>query len=87
MKYEYFVNLDERGMFSADVRDAQGKTVLEISNESNYEDEEGNVVTEYREIDLVEAGYMRHGRDLNGLFYYLCEMGIAKPSDTLEMGQ
>ena len=35
--YEYFINLDERGEFSADVRNA-GKTVFEIEGFDIFED-------------------------------------------------
>ena len=33
MTYEYYINLDERGEFEADVRDANGKTVFEFNGE------------------------------------------------------
>jgi len=33
MTYEYYINLDERGEFNADVRDADGKTVFEFDGE------------------------------------------------------
>lgn len=63
--YEYWINLDERGEFFADVRDADGKTILETH--SNLDGE----------IDLVTDGYMRHGRDLAGLREYLVDvMGL-----------
>jgi hypothetical protein len=37
MTYEYYINLDERGEFEADVRDADGKTVFEL-NADLFED-------------------------------------------------
>ena len=38
MQYEYFINLDERGEFYADVRDPDGNTVLEIHGFELFED-------------------------------------------------
>ena len=35
---EYFINLDERGEFFADVRDAEGNTVYEIKGFEVFED-------------------------------------------------
>ncbi len=36
--FEYFINLDERGEFYADVRDCTGETILEIEGDSVFED-------------------------------------------------
>lgn len=36
--YEYFINLDERGEFYADVRDLGGNTVIEIKGFDIFED-------------------------------------------------
>ena len=38
MTFEYFINLDERGDFYADVRDAKGQTVFEIDGFDIFED-------------------------------------------------
>lgn len=38
MKYSYFINLDERGEFYADVRNESDKTVLEIHDTWIFED-------------------------------------------------
>lgn len=38
MQYEYFINLDERGEFFADVRDPDGNTVFEIRGFEIFED-------------------------------------------------
>jgi len=38
MQYEYFINLDERGEFYADVRDPDGNTVFEIKGFEFFED-------------------------------------------------
>ncbi len=37
-KFEYFINLDERGEFNADVRNEKGKTVFEFSGFDIFED-------------------------------------------------
>ena len=38
MRFEYFINLDERGDFYADVRDESGATVYEIHGFDIFED-------------------------------------------------
>ena len=38
MQYEYFINLDERGEFYADVRDPDGNTVFEVKGFEVFED-------------------------------------------------
>lgn len=38
MKYEYHINLDERGEFYVDVRNESGKTVFEIQGFDIFED-------------------------------------------------
>lgn len=60
----YCVNLDERGSFYADVRDASGTTLFEIRSE-----DDGSIAP-------VEDGYMKHKNDLAGLKDYLVELGI-----------
>ena len=37
MQYKYFINLDERGEFYADVRDPDGNTVYEIHGFAFFE--------------------------------------------------
>ncbi|MBC7198327.1 MAG: hypothetical protein H5U32_03660 [Pseudomonas balearica] len=70
--FGYYINLDERGSFDADLRDMDDKSLMTVSNEE--QDGEGNVVQ--GEIGLVEAGYMKHGRDIDGLASYAIQMGI-----------
>ena len=38
IKYEYFINLDERGEFFADVRTPEGTTVFEIKGFEIFQD-------------------------------------------------
>ena len=38
MQYKYFINLDERGEFYADVRDPDGNTVYEIHGFEIFEE-------------------------------------------------
>lgn len=70
--FGYYINLDERGSFDADLRDMDDNSLMTVSNEE--QDGEGNDVQ--GEIGLVEAGYMKHGRDIDGLASYAIQMGI-----------
>ena len=38
MQYKYYINLDERGCFFADVRDSEGETIFEIHGFDVFED-------------------------------------------------
>jgi len=69
----FVIDLNERGVFKARVENQNGTTVCQINTE---DDEEG-------QNWLVDAGYMRHNRDMAGLLDYLQEMGIAKSNSTL----
>ena len=60
----YFINLDERGEFFADVRDSEDNTIYEIKT-----NEEGT-------INLIDDGFMKHTKDINGLEKYLKQIGI-----------
>jgi hypothetical protein len=62
--YGYYVNLDERGEFYADVRDHQENSVFELRSGPDGT------------IDLIEDGYMKHKTDLDGLEAYLKEISI-----------
>lgn len=65
--YGYYINLDERGDFYADVRDADGSTVFEIrAGESLGEDESS----------IFEDGLMRDKHDLSGLTEHLRSLGV-----------
>lgn len=65
--YGYYINLDERGDFYADVRDADGSTVFEIrAGESLGEDESS----------IFEDGFMRDKHDLSGLTEHLRSLGV-----------
>lgn len=65
--FGYFVDLDERGSFFADVRNSQGQTVFEVrAGDSLGEDESS----------LIDDGFMRGNRDLDGLSSYLRDMGV-----------
>lgn len=70
--YVYVVNLDERGEFRADVRNARtGETVYEIES-----DEDGS-------IELITDGYMDHKDDLDGLRKYLISIKIIEDDSAL----
>jgi hypothetical protein len=68
LTYTYHINLDERGMFYADVRDTSGNTVFEIKIDES--DEDNNIFTD---------GFMRHKHDMSGLKEYLVSLDIIKP--------
>ena len=68
--FEYFINLDERGSFNADVRTETGKTVYEIANVEEL-------------TDVIETGYMKNSKDLKGLKEYLVLLGIMEGDDKL----
>jgi len=60
--FQYCINLDERGEFYADVRNANDKTVFEINTEDMQQ--------------LCEDGFMKHTKDIQGLQSYLKSMRI-----------
>ena len=62
--FGYSINLDERGEFYADVRDAAGTSLFEI----HAPDDQGG--------SIFEDGYMKHKDDLSGLESYLVDLGI-----------
>lgn len=69
----YWIDLDERGYFQATVYNPQGKEVLEIPDAEEME-------------LMIDHGFMRHGRDINGLEEYLKDMGVMAKSDKLVYG-
>lgn len=69
--FGYYVNLDERGDFYADVRDPSGETVFEL-----HAEEDGT-------IGLIEDGFMRHKTDLGGLRDHLADLGLIGPDAEL----
>lgn len=73
-EFHYMINMDERGEFSADVRDDSGKTIYEIKN-----DEEGNVPE-------IEDGFMRHTTDIEGLEKHLKSLDIMPKKSHLVKG-
>jgi hypothetical protein len=74
-KYLYVVDLNERGYYNAHVTDAktEQEVIFEVSNE----------YTDDGEISMVEDGFMKHGQDMNGLFWYLVDAKLLKADDTL----
>jgi hypothetical protein len=69
--FGYYVNLDERGDFYADVRDPSGTTIFEVRAE-----EDGSVA-------MIEDGFMRHKSDLDGLRDHLVSLGLIGPDAEL----
>lgn len=76
-KFMYFINLDERGSFYADVRNTSGNTVFEIKAGNELGPDESSI---------FEDGYMKNKYDLEGLKEYLVELGIMKPNQKLVRG-
>lgn len=66
----FYVNLDERGSFYADVRNALGDTVFELRAEGE-------------ELDLVEDGFMKHKTDIDGLSSYLASIGVIEEKTSI----
>ena len=63
--YLFNVNLDERGMFDADVLDASGNAVFKVLSDN-----------ETGEVNAVVDGYMEYPEDLDGLTEYLILLGV-----------
>lgn len=72
--YGYYINMDERGEFHADVRDNSQKTIYELHIGGDDEAETSNP---------IEDGYMRNKTDIKGLQGYLQEVGLIEKSDKL----
>lgn len=66
LNYGYYVNLDERGSFNADVRNFDGQTIIEVMS-----DDDGD-----GEVWLVESGYMSDTKDIAGLTAYGIQRGL-----------
>ena len=77
-KLFFVVDLDERGSFRGHIEDEQGADVFSFTNEdeSGWPSEDG--------FWLVECGYMKHTRDLDGLLDYLIQMGFAGKGSSLQ---
>ena len=70
MMFEYYININERGEFYADVRrESDGKTVFEIHS-----------------FDIFEDGFMQHENDLGGLHSMLIDLSILPIASELRHG-
>lgn len=65
--FGYYIDLDERSDFSADVRNIDGQTIFEIKS--------GDSLGE-GETSIFEEGFMRDKTDISGLTDYLRDIGI-----------
>lgn len=63
LNFGYYVNLDERGSFSADVRNMDGQTILEVETD------------DFGSVWFVEAGYMKDTQDITGLAEFAVKIG------------
>lgn len=66
-RFGYYIDLDERGDFQADIRDEAGKTVFEITAGSSLGEDESSI---------FDDGFMRDKNDIDGLAEYLPELGV-----------
>lgn len=74
-RLEYYINLNERGPFSADVcNSANGKTIFTIKAGDELKAGESSI---------FEDEYMKNMHDMKGLLEYLKEMGLASANATL----
>lgn len=73
--YTYYINLDERGCFCADVRNPNGKTVFEIKAGDELEEDE---------TSIFEDGFMKHKDDMEGLQTYLRQLGFIPQTATIQ---
>ncbi len=72
-RFEYHINLNERGVFKADVRAETGETVYDISiGDESYETP-----------NLFDDGFMKHMHDMDGLTKYMNDLGIMSEKDYL----
>lgn len=69
--YQYHINIDERGEFSASVYslDSHGDWIKEVA---------------CIDAQIFEDGFMRHKRDLVGLRNYLVDVEIIPENSTLK---
>lgn len=55
MKFEYFINLNERGYFNADVRNESGKTIWQIESIKEAQELlEDGFITDFEDIAQIE---------------------------------
>lgn len=69
--FEYYINLNERGEFSADVRNHKGNTVFAIPTIEELE-------------NLIDAGFMKYFKDTENLRDYLVSLDIIPKESSLE---
>lgn len=79
-KLTLVIDLDERGSFRAHVENEHGATVFSFSNE---DEETGWPCSDG--LWLVDMGFMKHGRDGDGLLEYLQSISIASPTASLKV--
>ncbi|TBW57423.1 hypothetical protein EZI54_07125 [Marinobacter halodurans] len=69
-RFGYFINLDERGAFSADVRDLSGYTVFSYDSMEQVAED-------------IDAGFIKHAKDLSGIGEMLVSHGLIPESAEL----
>lgn len=71
--FGYYVNLDERGEFFADVRNESEHSIFEIRFDPNDPDSSS----------LIDLGFMKHKKDVIGLELYLKSIEIIQAKDSV----
>jgi hypothetical protein len=77
--FYYYIDLDERGMFHASVRDRNDRDIFSFNNFCEEEQE-------YGELDMIRDGFMKHTKDLIGLEKYLKDVGLIPKNSDLKKG-
>lgn len=67
IKFGYYINLDERGSFAADVRNPDGDTIFDIKAGNELDEDESSI---------FDDGFMKDKNDLEGLTEYLIDLEV-----------
>jgi len=70
--YKYYVNLDERGEFFADLRTPNDDSLWEADTQAMTE--------------LIEGGFMQHKTDIASLCFHLIDCGVLPKQSKIVMG-
>lgn len=71
IEFTYTVDLDERGEFRAHLDDENGLTLISYETDDIRE--------------LIDDGFMKHGRDAEGLREHLSDCDVIKPNVTIKV--
>jgi hypothetical protein len=74
-EYFYFINMNERGSFYADIRNSNDGTIFELFNDE-----------ETGQVQPIFDGFMKHIEDLDGLHEYLIYRKVINKNSILKKG-